>query len=76
MHDDEDEDNAHPGDGAGEPPDGKDADTEPDADTGNGHVNSTPRNAEASAVTHSDVPPWPFPTAGSVNITQADRHDA
>ncbi|WP_408394307.1 hypothetical protein [Paraburkholderia dipogonis] len=63
IHDDEDDDNAHPGDGAGETPDGED-------------VSNTPRDADASPLTRSKTPPWPFPTAASVSIAQADRHES
>ena len=76
IHDDEDDDYAHPGDGAGETPDSKDADAEPDADNDDEDVNNTSGDADASPLTRSKVPPWPFPTAASVSIAQADRHES
>ena len=56
--------------------DDEDADTERDADSGGEHVNNTPPDADASPDTRSEQPPWPFPTAASVNTPQADRHVA
>jgi ParB family chromosome partitioning protein len=76
IHDDEDDDYAHPGDGAGETPDSKDADAEPDADNDDEHVNNTSGDADASPLTRSKVPPWPFPTAASGSIAHADRHES
>ena len=74
-HGDED---ADAGSGAGDKQGGEDGDTdaEPAADKGGEHVNNTPRNGEASTVTRSEQPPWPFPTAASVSTAQADRHGA
>ncbi|HEX7909164.1 MAG TPA: hypothetical protein VF534_13915 [Paraburkholderia sp.] len=76
IHDDEDEDDAEAGNGAGETPDGKDVDAEPDADNGGEHVNNTPRDAETSPVIRSQQPPWPFPAAASMSIAHADQHES
>jgi ParB family chromosome partitioning protein len=74
SNDDEDEDDsddADTGDGGNETPEGEDGDTEPDAGTGTEHINNTPADAGAAAVTSSALTPWPFPTADGMNGTQS-----
>lgn len=56
--------------------DGEDADAEPDADNGGEHINNTPHCAEASPAEGSEPRPWPFPTAASMSVAQADQHDS
>jgi ParB family chromosome partitioning protein len=72
--DDDDEDDsgdADTGDGTDDPPEGGDADAEPDAGNGTEHVNDTPTDAEAAPVAGSLLKPWPFPTAESMNSEQS-----
>ena len=78
WHTHDDEDHADAGNGAGETQGDEvgDADAEPDADKGGGHVNNTPHDTGASPDTRSGQWPSPFPTAASVSTAQADRRVA
>lgn len=57
-----------------ETPADEDADADAGSNSGNGdsEFNNMPRDAEAPAATHTAQPPWPFPTATTVNAAHAD----
>ena len=76
SEDDEDEDDAGTGEGGSGAESSDDADAESDSGNGEKHVNNTPRSPEAPSATHTQQPPWPFPTATTLNSSQADSHTA
>ncbi|MBU9597642.1 ParB/RepB/Spo0J family partition protein [Burkholderia multivorans] len=71
-----DDDSADTGNGADETLDDEDADAEPDAGNGTGHVNDTPTGEEAAPVASRPLTPWPFPTADNMNGAQSGPLEA
>ena len=63
REDTEDEDDPCTGEDGGSAESDEDADAESDTGNGEKHVNDTPRDLEALSATHTEQPPWPFPTA-------------
>ena len=61
-------------DDAGTEADGGGAEGEEDVDAE--HVNNTPHDPEAPSATHTEQPPWTFPTATTLNSAEADSRTA
>jgi len=76
REDNEDEDDAGTGEDGGGSESDEDADAESDTGNGEKHANNTPRDPEAPSATHTEQPPWPFPTATTLNSEQADSRAA
>lgn len=77
IHEDnEDEDEPDTGEDGGGAESDEDAGAESDTGNGEKHVNNTPRDPEAPSATHTEQPPWPFPTATTLNSAQTDSRTA
>lgn len=76
REDNEDEDDPGTGEDGGGAASDDDADAESDTGNGEKHVNNTPRDPEAPSATHTEQPPWPFPTDTMLNSAQTDSRTA
>ena len=76
REDNEDEDDPDTGEDGGGAESDEDAGAESDTGNGEKHANNSPRDPEAPSATHTEQPPWPFPTATTLNSEQADSRTA
>ncbi|CAM2195996.1 ParB family transcriptional regulator, chromosome partitioning protein [Paraburkholderia kururiensis] len=76
CEDDEDEDDAGTGEDGSIAESDEDANAEPDTGNGEKHVNNTLHDPEPHPATRTEQPPWPFPTATTLNSAQDDARTA